>query len=390
MAGRRILFFTPGGDARCGGVFASQVTGLARYCVQLGAETLIFHRTKGDRQDCEEFERGIRLLSIDHWYPSTNLFNVAKVYRKEAEPYWQRMVDFKPTHIYVRSYVHCLVARELADQTGAKLIYSMRGPDAYEIRKPGGWKNLLRSIIVEHGVRKAMRICDGFTSMSYAAIKWCAAQYGVYGHMIPCCVADDFFRDQPLKERKDIRTRLGFTDNDRVIVWSGSPAYWQCLDGVVELLKGLCARDRSIRVLFLAYRMEEFMRELCVKHSFDPELWRVTSLPQPAVAGHLKACDVGIDVLAVDDFKSAICCPVKVGEYLACGLPVLITRTMGDVPDLIRKYAVGEVLNDDLQVDDAYLKLKRALNVDVSSAKKCAKEFFGWDSQRGAVETLFA
>ena len=58
---------------------------------------------------------------------------------------------------------------------------------------------------------------------------------------------------------------------------------------------------------------------------------------------YLSAADVGLCFLR--PFPSKLSCsPIKLGEYLACGLPVVSTSGCGDYDDLIQSESIGAVV----------------------------------------------
>jgi glycosyltransferase involved in cell wall biosynthesis len=47
-----------------------------------------------------------------------------------------------------------------------------------------------------------------------------------------------------------------------------------------------------------------------------------------------------------DNTVNNVASPVKVGEYLACGLPVILTRGIGDYSDMLPAAGVGMLLDE--------------------------------------------
>ena len=388
LLGKRILFFIPQANAQTDGVLASQVVGLARYCVKLGAKCLVFHHAKGEVQECVELEEGIKFLSLSGERPKTNIFNVVKGIEGIVSQYHEQLVGFKPTHIYTRSYAMCLGTLKLAKETGAKSVYSMRGPDVYEQKRYGRFKDHIVAFFMERLVRKAVMSCDSFTSMTQAAVDWIKQKYDKDGVAFPCCVTESFFLDDDPHRRNETRQQCGFNENHKVIAWCGNFVYWQMLDEVVTLVKDMADIDTSIRILFLVSDVVQ-MTKLCDRIGLDERLYYMKHVKSYEVPKYLEACDVGLDCLALDDFKSSICCPIKVGEYLAVGLPILITRTMGDIPSFVTKHGIGAILKDSLDPQDAVEKMDLLLRVQRANVKDVARSFFSWDANREKVEQLF-
>jgi hypothetical protein len=80
--------------------------------------------------------------------------------------------------------------------------------------------------------------------------------------------------------------------------------------------------------------------------------------------------------------------PTKIGEFLACGVPVVVNSGLGDCDDYIEQRGVGIVLNDIDSIESQALKFMTLLTSN-QTAKKCravAEELF--DIRRGAEKYL--
>ncbi len=390
LKGVRVLFFMPHGDAQLGGVFASQVMGFARYIVGEGAECLIFHCAPDRVQNGEEIYPHLRLLNLKEPIPHTNVLTCVRYYESVAERYYDALASFKPTHIYTRHANVALGARKLAKRLQAKLIYSMRGPDAHEMLMHGGLRNRIRALFAESWVRRAVKACDIFSTLSTKERAWALTRYKKDGPMIPCCVEDCFFNQGSAEERRKIREELDLKETDKVAIWCGGYAIWQRLPDIVQMMRDVCKLDETWRVVFIARHAESRIKQLCDQLSFSDYFWRALSLDQPQVPEYLRACDIGINVLTLDDLHSETCSPVKIGEYLSSGLPVLISRTMGDMPEIITHCKVGEVLDDVMSPEFALRQMEHLLTVSREDARTCAKSFFSWESHRDAIVRMFS
>lgn len=388
LAQSRILFFVPHENVKTSGVFASQVLGLARFCANLGAESLIFHYAPDEEESCIEIEPHIKLLNSTEKTRHYSIFTVVRAICRIEKKYRSYFTRFAPTHIYTRNYAMCIGIRSFARECGARLVYSMRGPDVYERTRSGRIRDYIAGLFVGRLVRKAVRCCDVFTSMSKNAVDWVAQKYCKKGIVFPCCVDKRFFLDLRKIDRHAARYKLGFQDTHKVIVWSGNLAYWQRLDDIIRLIKGMSELDDDVRILFITREKIE-VKIACEAIGLDEHKYRIISSRPDEVQNYLGLCDVGIDCLAVDDFKSSICCPIKVGEYLAVGLPILITRTMGDIPEMVNANMIGAILEDGLNPRDAVQKLNSILSFDSDNIQHVAFESFSWDSHRDAVIKLF-
>ena len=386
---KRILFFVPENNVEKNGVYASQVLGLARYCANQGARCLIFHYDPAGKAGIRALEPGIDIVSDvtarryrQFWFKTKDL-------RFVARRFWKELISFSPTHIYTREFASCRAAKELALSTRAKLIYSMRGPDVYERMEMGGVKNWIASLYISWAVRDAMRICDRFQTMSIPFARWNKRKYCRDAIVYQCCVTDRFFTRISEPERQKIRSGLGFSEGDKVVVWCGAYFTWQRIEEIACLMRDVNRLDSTVKSLFIlkdAERMDAF----CRKINFKEGAWASIALSPSQVPAYLQSSDVGINCLAVDVFRSKIVSPIKVGEYLASGLPVLITRTMGDVPEIIKEFNVGAILDDALTPSVALDDIKLLCAVKCERAIECAKKYYSWDANKEKLSELFA
>jgi glycosyltransferase involved in cell wall biosynthesis len=76
-----------------------------------------------------------------------------------------------------------------------------------------------------------------------------------------------------------------------------------------------------------------------------PEVWEVSTVPHEQVPAHLCRADAGIFFLS-GGVGALSCSPTKVGEYLACGLPVVMSAGVGDLDEMVRARRVGVLVED--------------------------------------------
>ena len=67
------------------------------------------------------------------------------------------------------------------------------------------------------------------------------------------------------------------------------------------------------------------------------------SLEQEEVFEELIKCNFGI-IFRGNNLISSVSSPLKFGEYLAAGLPVLINEGIGDTEEIILKYKIGVII----------------------------------------------
>lgn len=118
-------------------------------------------------------------------------------------------------------------------------------------------------------------------------------------------------------------------------------------DWVQAQVKG----NPKFRLMVLSPMAQHAERQL-QSRGIARSIYHTTSVNHEAVPSYLSAADVGL--CFVHQAPSRLyCSPIKVGEYLACGLPVLITKGIGEDSDWIAKHGTGAVT--DLEVGEPQL-----------------------------------
>lgn len=294
----RILFFVPDGDLVTNGVFASQVGGLAKYCETLGAQIMIWDKGMKSRMWFYQVPRHFRQLA-----------------RRD-----ERLMAFKPTHIYVRTYASAIAAKELAKKTGAKLVYSIRGADVAESLLGRNFRAYVIAAWSWICVKRAVRIANHLNAVSHTMAEWIWRKFGRRASVLPCCIAQS--------ASSDLRQR-GEREQSKTIIYSGGLSAWQKIDAIIALMKRISEVDDGIRFRFLTKDIETLRRK-CEIAGLDNSRWSAKSCKQSDVADELRKADCGI-ILRDDTLVNQVASPIKVGEYLAAGLGIIASPFIGDV-----------------------------------------------------------
>lgn len=292
---KRILFFVPEASLATNGVFASQVGGLAKYVESLGAKTLIWDGVSQGH----------------HWF-----FQVPGYFRALACSD-KRLAEFRPTHIYVRTFASCLAAKELARKTGANLVYSMRGADVAEALMGKNFRAYVLAAYAAFCVRKATRIADHVGSVSQSMADWIKAKWGRTASVLPCCVADNAFAPSLT------------ANHQKTVLYCGGLSGWQKIERIIATMKQMADVDHSLKFRFLTKDVAK-LAALCESAGLAEDRWSSRACTPSEVPGELARADCGI-ILRDDTLVNRVASPIKVGEYLAAGLGVIASPCIGDV-----------------------------------------------------------
>jgi glycosyltransferase involved in cell wall biosynthesis len=118
--------------------------------------------------------------------------------------------------------------------------------------------------------------------------------------------------------------------------------WYQCPDESLQIFRTLKAIRPNAHFLALT-RSVERMKELCRTAGVTDEDCTLLSLGPAAIPRYLAAADVGL-LPRRQALTNRVASPVKFGEYLASGTPVILNEEIGDYSDMVRANNVGLVL----------------------------------------------
>lgn len=393
----RIAYFVPECRVSQDRVFFSQVLGQADALEGNGFECLLV----GAEKDAASVEQAlampqVRCLSqamVLPTYPEkagvVTLWKSVKAALDMAEPV---MREWVPDVIYTHRIWSFLRVRKLARQLGSRLIYDARGlVGAETAMRRGRWT--LSSRFVRFVETRVMRQADGVLCVSNRFKKWIAENVGRDdAYVVPCCAgpAEFGFRQEA---RTRIRAELGWSEDAPVVVYCGGLSVWQRVADVVALMAKMKATEPGLKCLLLAHdpkRMAEVAKEAGLVGD-DVRCMRVASSDVP---DWLSAADAGI-ILRHDVLVNQVASPVKITEYLACGLAVVCSEGIGDQSEMVDRAGAGVVVRDDdpAAVSKA-VALLRQVKADPETmrerAQKLVAERFSWPAYLAVYREAYA
>jgi glycosyltransferase involved in cell wall biosynthesis len=234
----------------------------------------------------------------------------------------------RPDIVHVRSYVPALIALWAKRWTGARLVFDIRGFWVDERVEGGIWPADRRLYRALYGVgkwceRRFFATADAVVTLTHASLPQIRAWAGredIDVTVIPTCVDLDRFRTTERRQEGPVLT------------WCGSIGTWYRFDLVPALAMQLGFP------LQVVTRQPELAAEI-----LDGTAATVMSLAPDEVPGALRAGDVGLS-LCVGSFSKIASAPTRFAEYLAAGMPVIVTPGIGDLVTIVEQKRVGVVL----------------------------------------------
>ncbi|MCI5149705.1 MAG: glycosyltransferase [Candidatus Electrothrix sp. MAN1_4] len=149
------------------------------------------------------------------------------------------------------------------------------------------------------------------------------------------------------ESRAAVRNRLNILPDAPLVVYAGSVGSQYCMDDMFTFLRFLLSYRSDAHFLLLTGSSDSALASLepfrDIKNSVT-----VHSVSAHDVPDYLGAADVGL-ALRSPSFSMQAVGPIKLGEYLLCGLPVIATRGIGDTSIFVTEH-VGFLLDNGCKI----------------------------------------
>jgi glycosyltransferase involved in cell wall biosynthesis len=157
--------------------------------------------------------------------------------------------------------------------------------------------------------------------------------------IVPCCVTDNRFIDY---DDIELNSNSGVSIT---FAYVGTMTDWQCGQEMIRLFSLLYKRDSRCRFLMLIPTSDHIkVNKYIADYELPNEAYVLKSVTHDEVAMNLATADVAV-FLRKNDVVNTVSSPTKFGEYMAAGLPVLMTDNIGDFSAIVREKNVGLCLN---------------------------------------------
>lgn len=391
---KTIVFFDPLSRAMSSSVLHSQLFGQMKTLAEMG---LRCHFYGADRPEAID-KAGLAKLQEQYSMASIKITPVPGVgtswrVAKKCIAACQKILmsdlpKMKPDFSFAWHALPALSLLRIPVESRGKLVYECQGASYAEVNNKGGHLAFLKSILIKHREEKTYRRVDRLIAVSQGMKKWLEIfvdRYDIF--VIPCCFDESKFRVMP-EERIKKRNQLGWPDDCPVIAYSGGMSYWQRLPEMFPLLSLVQKKILSLHVLLLSSTPDQ-MKALAVHSGLEEDKLAVRRVPHAEVPHWLNAADAGI-VLRHDILVNQVASPIKIAEYMACGLSIIASPCIGDYSERIAKNGLGIILNESLDQNKIIKFLQNASALQ--ECKKRAASFspnYSWKSAENVYRQLY-
>jgi glycosyltransferase involved in cell wall biosynthesis len=384
LEGRRVLFVSYNGMLDPLG--QSQVIPYLRELASRGVRftLLSFERPKaftpeGVRQ-CEQLREKLKSHGIEwHWLryhqrpsvPAT-IYDVLAGYRKARSLVQRNRIEM----VHARGHIPATIALGLKQSLRTKMIFDVRGLMAEEYVDAEHWREGgVPYRLTKATERRILAATDGIVTLTeriWPIIREWEGLRGraVHHEVIPCCVDLSLFQFSD-EDRARRRSELGLGDRF-TMVYSGSLDGWYLTEEMADFFASFLKHNHDAHLLWLTTGSHDRVRELMSIRNVEPGNFSVLSTAASEVPSYLAAADVGLAFIKQCISKVASS-PTKNGEYLACGLPLVINAGVGDSDALIDDWKAGVLIEN--FTEEEYVEAGRYIEAMVAEpgARKQAR-----------------
>ena len=250
--------------------------------------------------------------------------------------------------VHARSYIPALMALFLKRLFGVKFIFDMRGlwaderVDAGQCTRDSFEYKAIK--LLERACLKAADCVVVLTQKVKGILENSPPLQGCNTpiEVIPCCVdTEKFTIDEGWRQQR--RRELGWTGKT-VLVYAGSLGGWYLAEQMVDFFAVRLRKHLNLHFLVLTPSDHRLIAHIFQAKGVSADSYTILTAPPNEVAQYLSLADVGIS-FRKPYYSQVASSPTKLGEYLACGLPIITNRGIGDSEEFIKEHKVGILVN---------------------------------------------
>lgn len=287
-----------------------------------------------------------------------------------------------PDIVLGRSYLGGLIAQRVSRILRKPFVFHSEGFWPDEQIDGGRWTAGSRPYKMTKGWESAMfRRADAVITLTHAAREIVST---LRRHksadsivVVPSCV--DLERFQPAAD-------TSATGAACRMIYIGSLGFRYRGEEMARFVR-VARREMPLSLTILSHSEADMIRDVMRAEGVEDPAWSLDFVPHTAMPAMMQRHDAGLFFL-VQGASTRVCSPTKIGEYWACGLPVVTTPGVGDVDAVVRRERVGVVVEADTEeAHRAAARELRELLADPDLPQRCRAMAETYYSLERGVET---
>lgn len=230
-----------------------------------------------------------------------------------------------------------------------RLVLDSFEPHAEPMMEGGTWKkNSLAFKLLFHLEKKQLQRADEVICTTQSMITYSQQTYGIKKLRYftkPACVDLTKFSLSSIKQ-PEIIDELALSNDTISCVYAGKFGGLYLTKETFDFLK--CAFDfwgNKFRIILLTNHTKKEIEDLANQVHLPLEIIKCKFVPHKDIAAYIGAADFAICPMKPLPSRK-YSAPIKNGEYMALGLPIVITRNISDDSDIISNNKLGSVIKD--------------------------------------------
>jgi len=278
----------------------------------------------------------------------------------------------KVSIIHAQTMMGVVIGTLVSWISSAKLVYQKESYYAREKIEGGYWKaGSLRDRVVRLWEKIILSQTDAMTVLTERDLaftkKYMAKRLSRDIPLALVRVGVDLDRFSPtlIQPRIDQKTFR--------FVYNGSVGGRYLIQKLGEFVGESFRIDNGVRLKFLSKAPQETILRYLKPSGLPQEVVSVQNLDPFQMGKTIVLQHVGLCFLK-QGFATRMCSPTKIPEYLACGLPIVMTANIGDFDQIIHREKIGVIVREHSQkcYIDTFLELKELLK-DEDLSQRCRR-----------------
>jgi glycosyltransferase involved in cell wall biosynthesis len=368
------------------------------YLYGLSKQGYKFHVLSFEKKERYLLKRAeIGKLCDDHgisWYPMNYkknppvLSSVIDLYfmQKKAEEIVKNN-DIKIVHARGH-YLTSIVAEKLKLRSGIKYIFDMRGFWADERVDGNLWnpnkfpfKNIYN--FFKRKEKDFLTNADSIVTLTYKAKEIVEGWQKEFSlgtvpiTVIPCSADLELFNYENLTEStiQDVRLELGIEKDSITFAYLGSIGTWYLLKEMMEFFSQALKNDKNLTFLFVTTDSKSSIID-CAKSFGVEDKVKIVAATREKVTKYLSVADYSIFFIS-PSFSKQASSPVKHGECLGLGLPIICNRKIGDVDTITQNSSSGVLIDlSDIENEAKKIKFEKLTKERRQQIRKVAFDYY--------------
>lgn len=193
----------------------------------------------------------------------------------------------------------------------------------------------------------------------------------------------NYSKEEYIKIRKEKNIHNRF-----VVLYSGSLSTYQCVEEMINFFSILKTYIQNAFFLFCTFGSKEEINKYFIKYNLEPKDYRIKNLALEEVPKYMKSADLGL-IFRKPMSLNKVAFPTKFAEYLASGVPILLSGSLVSLAKIVESNKLGIVINSlDKKSYHEVSAILREMDSSLENKKICfeyAKRNYSWHSNVAKV-----